>query len=406
MDVKNKPFIAQLPEVEKVRLPVLFSAAIIAVALLSFLLHGILVLDHGFDQPYILTTLLQVLGSVAAFGIVLLGRITQGLRLFVVMLFLTVMVEPYVVSSETLVYSLLLLPPGLIALVLTSGLVFGLRVSLLFAFLASANTAATFALSAERLDSLSPWVQELLPVASVLVLSSGLILFLWVSITRTLLNRSDALVRERELLVQETNHRVKNNLQMITSVLDLQRRESEQEQVAEALALAGSRIRAVAAVHQALHVTGKEGDGELYPFLHRLVEALQESLAENDVPLRLEAEEGPVRIRGRAMVPVALVLNELVTNAVQHGLAGVEGPEVRILVETREGAYSFTVHDNGRGLPAGFDPRSQSTLGFTLVQALVEEQLEGSLDYSSGRGASVTVTLPKRLFVQPSETQE
>ncbi|MFP4303004.1 MAG: sensor histidine kinase [Spirochaetaceae bacterium] len=403
MDVKSKPLIAELPTVEPIRLPVLLSAALIAVALLAFFLHGTIVLGYSLGEPYIITTLLQVAGSIVGFGLILVGRMTLGVRLFVLMLFLTVMMEPYVVSSETLVSSLLLLPPRLIALVIASGLVFSLHVSLALAVLASANTAVVCALSAERAAPLSQWILDLIPVASVLVLSSGLILFLWMSITRNLLDRSNALLRQRELLVQETNHRVKNSLQLLTSVLDLQRRETDEQGVAHSLSAAASRIRAVAAVHQALHVTGKESDGELYPFLERLVEALRESLDESRAALRLDAELGAVRIRAAAMVPVALILNELVTNAVQHGLAGVQTPEVRLLVRSRERGYSFTVRDNGRGLPKGFDLKKSTTLGFTLVHALAEEQLEGTLEVSSGLGASVTVTLPRGLFIEPPE---
>lgn len=399
LDQKNRPLLAQLPRPEAVRLPVLVSSLIITLALLSFFLQGLLVMGYRLREPYMITTLLQLLAGVVAFLSVLDGRIVGGVRIFVVSVFLTLMLEPYVVSDKTFPYSLVLLPPGLLALVVTSGLVFDLPVSVGLAVLAASNTALSYFNALRRPGPLADWLPELIPVVAVLVLMSALIVYLWVRITRGLLQRGSRLLRERELLIQETNHRVKNNLQMITSVLDLQRRESRESQVTYALEVAGARIRAVAAVHQALHVTGSEGDAELIPFLEKLIDAIGESVGERIVAIRLAAAPTPVRIAGRAMVPLALVLNELISNAAQHGHSQAGDTEIEVSVEVTQGEYRFSVQDNGRGFADGFDPRRQASLGLTLVFALAEEQLDGSVTFRSDPGGVVTIGLPQEHFL-------
>jgi two-component sensor histidine kinase len=398
---KNRPLLAQLPRYQAAKLPIFLASLIITLALLAFFLHGFLFLGYRLDEPYMVTTLLQLIAGALALGLIVAGRIIGGVRVFVVGIFLTIMVEPYVVSQETLAYSLVLLPPGLLAMVITSGLVFALPVSLGLAVLAAVNTAISYSRAAAEAGPLQEWLPELIPVASVLVLMSGLIVFLWVRITRSLLLRANGLVRERELLIQETNHRVKNNLQVITSFLDLQRRESEDSRVSFSLEVAAARIRAVAAVHHALHATGSEGDGELLPFLERLIEAIRESVGERPTEIRLNNEAPGVRIAGAAMVPLALVLNELITNAAQHGASEAGDAEITVTVTEEPETYRFSVKDSGSGFSPEFRAGGGASLGLTLVIALAEEQLEGTVTFGSENGGVVTVAIPRSLFIEP-----
>ena len=101
------------------------------------------------------------------------------------------------------------------------------------------------------------------------------------------------------------------------------------------------------------------------------------------------------------MVPLALVLNELISNAAQHGASEAGDTEIEVRVEEDEKEYRFSVRDNGTGFAAGFDPHIQANLGLTLVFALAEEQLDGSVTFRSEKGGVVTVGLPQEHFTRP-----
>ena len=210
---------------------------------------------------------------------------------------------------------------------------------------------------------------------------------------RLALRQKDELLAQRELLMQELNHRVKNSLQLISGIVGLARRSVRDPAASAALDDVRGRIVSVAAVHEHLY---RAGDGgldtiELAAFLRSLLDELRRS-APGAAGIEFRAE-GPVPVPLAWAVPLALVANELVTNALKHAYPeGVGGPVRVALSPLAAGGYALTIADEGRGLPPGFDPAAAETLGIRLLGALAAQiGAAVSRDGSGPRGARFTV---------------
>jgi two-component sensor histidine kinase len=201
----------------------------------------------------------------------------------------------------------------------------------------------------------------------------------------------DAALRRAELLAKETDHRVMNSLQLISSLLRLQRGALGGDTGAsEQLALAANRVSAVARVHQ--HLYAGDGDGliDCGAYLRRLCDDLSRTLRPDQTAIGVEVVDAALPTA--RIVPLGLIVAELVTNAAKHG-AGEIGVS---LGHPEPGEYALSVSDEGAGLPAGYDPAATGGLGMRVISALVG-QLRGRLVFGTnggGRGAEFTVLFP------------
>ncbi len=210
----------------------------------------------------------------------------------------------------------------------------------------------------------------------------------------------------REALLHEVNHRVKNSLQLVSSLLSLQAARSADPELRAGLAEARGRIGVVAQVHRRLYQTGTHGRiDDLAGFLRELCE---DTIAALDPAGRISLEfvppaggkAGAVRAPIDRAVPLALVISELVTNAVKYAFPGGGEGLVRVLVrrapERDEGGWVVSVEDNGVGLPDGFEPSVSRGIGMRVVATLVR-QLSARLQVrcaSPSGGAAFDVILP------------
>ena len=227
------------------------------------------------------------------------------------------------------------------------------------------------------------------------------------------LRRADRLLITKNAALAEVHHRVKNNLQTVSSLLSLQSRWLEAPEAKEALAESARRIRLIATVHETLSTPG----GDTTPFesvAASLSSLLRESLAPPGAPIsiRVEGTVGP--LPSEVMTTLAIVLNELVQNAMDHGFgggtrggtgdgdagsgtgtgtgSGGSGNEIVIRIARRDATLAVSVSDNGGGMPDG--PIIEG-LGLTLVRTLVENDLGGNLRHrSSPVGTTVELTAP------------
>ena len=201
----------------------------------------------------------------------------------------------------------------------------------------------------------------------------------------------DAALRRAELLAKETDHRVMNSLQLISSLLRLQRGALGGDTGAsEQLALAANRVSAVARVHQ--HLYAGDGDGliDCGAYLRRLCDDLSRTLRPDQTAIGVEVVDAALPTA--RIVPLGLIVAELVTNAAKHGAGGIGVS----LGHSEPGEYALSVSDEGAGLPAGYDPAATGGLGMRVISALVG-QLRGRLAFGTndgGRGAEFTVLFP------------
>ncbi|HEV2426908.1 MAG TPA: sensor histidine kinase [Acidimicrobiales bacterium] len=215
-----------------------------------------------------------------------------------------------------------------------------------------------------------------------------------------LLNR---LVMNKEAAVREVHHRVKNNLQTISSLLRLQARRSADAEARSALLEAERRVRSIAVVHEVL--SREPGEEVVFDEIVRSLVLLVEDtvLALHPVEIVVNGELGV--LPADVATPLAVALAELLTNAVEHAFIEFGGPandEVGVVtldLERVGGDAVAVVRDNGRGLGEGFSLEDPTSLGLSIVRDLIRSQLRGTIEmetvsYASGGGARARVVVP------------
>ncbi len=210
----------------------------------------------------------------------------------------------------------------------------------------------------------------------------------------TAARREEKEARIRAAMIQEIHHRVKNNLQTIASLIRLQARRADSHEVQQVLEDSVSRILSVAAVHEFL----SEHESRvinLKDVSRRIVDQLRQGVVSGEEGIRFSVLGPNIYLPTQQASACALIINELLQNALEHGLSPSQGGEVS--VELRDGADTVTlrISNSGRGLPEGFDLERDSHLGLTIVQTLVKDDLRGQFELSDGQGVQAIVTFPK-----------
>jgi two-component sensor histidine kinase len=206
--------------------------------------------------------------------------------------------------------------------------------------------------------------------------------------------RLRVLLADRTLLLDEVNHRVKNSLQQIASVVRLQSRSVEHADAREALEKTLDRIIAVGRVHEQLYRAGGEiGVFDAGHYAKALAHDLVDSLGREDVRLETAVETATLDLR--QAVPLALILNELITNALKYGCPADRPGCIRVGFGTDGDNYRLSVADDGQGLPEGFEPQMKKSLGMRAIEALAR-QLGGRFVIEKPQaGAAFAVVFPR-----------
>jgi two-component sensor histidine kinase len=196
---------------------------------------------------------------------------------------------------------------------------------------------------------------------------------------------------EKVVLLKEVHHRVKNNMQVINSLIALQEDRIEDPNVLELFRTTRSRIKSMALIHDALYREGNLARISFGPYVRGLVSELVHVYSVGNVATRIETGEFSLGID--QAIPAGLIVNELVSNALKHGLTTGGEAELRIGLKCADGEVSVAVRDNGPGLPPGLEYASTSALGMHLIQMLTD-QLEGTLRIGPGPGGSFELRFP------------
>jgi len=200
---------------------------------------------------------------------------------------------------------------------------------------------------------------------------------------------------EKEVLLREVYHRVKNNLQVVQSLLKMGARTLPSLDAREAIETAVQRVHVMAMVHEHLYQTPDLAGLTLSSYLRDVVEGAIASNSEQPERIQLEFETDEIPIPLDFAIPLGLLANELVSNCLKHGLAHGRAGKISITARNFPGAMRLVVHDNGVGLPDDFDPTKTTSMGLKLAGSLAH-QLGGKLSFSSEGGCRVEADL-KRL---------
>lgn len=222
----------------------------------------------------------------------------------------------------------------------------------------------------------------------------------WVGVNRNISERKEqeqemqALLQEKVVLLQEIHHRVKNNLAVITGLLELETYNHDNTVIQQVLKESQLRVHSIAMIHEKLYQHENLSYIRFDNYVDELVAYILDSYQSRHAEITIDTEIADVALNINQAIPCGLMLNELVNNAFKHAFRGRDKGYIRIGMCLEQGEIKLTVEDDGVGLPADFEKSNCTSLGMNLVHTLAA-QLEGTLTTSVNSGTRFTVTFPK-----------
>lgn len=220
-----------------------------------------------------------------------------------------------------------------------------------------------------------------------------------VGVILTIHDATEARRKERELkiksaMIQEIHHRVKNNLQTIAAFLRLQTRRTDSGEVRRILQESINRVLSIAVVHEFLSEYESQPIN-IKDISQRIIKQLVQGMLDSEGRIQLNLKGVDIYLPAQQATACALVINELLQNALEHGYDRRTEGTISITLQDEDQRIAIEVNDDGRGLPVGFALAHNSSLGLRIVQTLVQDDLKGHFELRSGDGVSAIVTFPK-----------
>lgn len=200
-------------------------------------------------------------------------------------------------------------------------------------------------------------------------------------------------IREKEVLLRELNHRAKNNLQVVTALLSMQARRSDDENFRALVAAARGRVEAMARAHEQLHSSSDLSRIDFSSYLKNLADSIYSSHGGESRGIVLELDVEAHQLPLDRAVTAGLVVNELLTNAFKHAFTAEHEGRIWLRLRARAELLELTLEDNGKGMD-GADSSRRTPLGLGLVATLAE-QLDAALECDAGPGTRLRLTFPR-----------
>ncbi len=198
---------------------------------------------------------------------------------------------------------------------------------------------------------------------------------------------------EKVVLLKEIHHRVKNNMQIISSLLSLQTRQVTDPVIVEMFQNSRNRIRAMASIHERLYQSDDLAKVDFAQYLKGLADYLFQSYKISPQDIRFHSEVEDVSLDLDHAIPCGLMINELISNSLKYAYPSGRKGEIRVRLTQSEKGYTLEVADDGIGFPAEVDFRSSESLGLQLINTLVS-QLHGSIEMQNRLGTQFTIEFP------------
>lgn len=231
-------------------------------------------------------------------------------------------------------------------------------------------------------------------IGALLLLIAGLAIFL---LYRRQRSKSVLIQRQADdlqVLMKEIHHRVKNNLQVISSLLDLQSLTIGDRQASQAIKESRNRVYSMALIHQNLYNEQNLMSIEMEDYINKLCQSLFESYHASENRIALETDIDPVMLDVDMVIPVGLVLNELISNALKYAFCDKEQGVLRITFKKSADGMLLQVKDNGRGFPTGMNVYQTPSFGYKLIKAFAQK-LKAKLEVYNDDGACVMLHIRK-----------
>ena len=212
-----------------------------------------------------------------------------------------------------------------------------------------------------------------------------------------LVSDKNQLIDEKDLLLKEVNHRVKNNLQIVMSLLASQSGLVQNEKAQEAILESQSRVQAIALIHEQLYKTNNTTTINLPLYIKELVHSLNSSLNHRQNKISIIYNVDDITLDVSQAIPVGIILNETVTNALKYAFPDHQTGHINILVKHAGAFIEIKISDDGVGLPKDFNPENLNTLGITLLEGLTA-QLEGIFSIENDHGLTIHLRFPLKVY--------
>ncbi len=204
------------------------------------------------------------------------------------------------------------------------------------------------------------------------------------------------LLNEKELLLKEVHHRVKNNLQVISSLLNLQSEYIKDPEALQIFAESRNRVRSMALIHEKLYQSHDLARIDFADYLRSLTRNLQSSFSKKSAAVHIGVEVDDLMLGVDAAVPCGLIVNELVTNCFKYAFPADRAGEIQIsMTRTATEGLKLSVADNGVGFPKHVDFKNTDSLGMQIINTLAE-QLDGTIHMTNGTGTKFEICFPEK----------
>lgn len=212
-------------------------------------------------------------------------------------------------------------------------------------------------------------------------------------------NKIKKSLEEKKVLLREIHHRVKNNMQIISSLLNLQATYTDDEKVVDILMESQNRVKSMAMIHEKLYKSTELARIDFKDYIYQLTIYLRQSYVYMNSSIKIETEVDDIHLNIDTAVPCGLIINELVTNSIKHGFPNGMPGLIRVKLSESNGEYTLSVKDNGVGFPETIDFRNTDTLGLQLITNLVL-QLDGTVDVIIDRGTEFKINFQPMEYIQ------
>ncbi len=199
---------------------------------------------------------------------------------------------------------------------------------------------------------------------------------------------------EKEMLIKETHHRIKNNLQIVNSILNLQSSYLEDPKSLEIFRESQNKIRSISLIHEKLYNTGSVSNIDAESYLDELIKFIFSTFSTKKERISLELDIDQVNINSSIAIYIGLIASELITNILKYAFPEFKKGKIEIrFKKLNDKEIKFTVKDDGIGLPADLKPEEANSFGFELVASLTS-QLSGTLEIKGKNGTEINIVFP------------
>jgi len=197
---------------------------------------------------------------------------------------------------------------------------------------------------------------------------------------------------EKEILLREIHHRVKNNLQIVSSLLSLQSNYIQDEQALDAVKESRNRVQSMSLIHQNLYQEDNLTGINVQHYIGQLTDNLFQSYNIQKERIKLVKEIVQIDLDVDTVIPIGLILNELITNCLKYAFANTKEGIIKVILKEKNNGLILSVHDNGVGLPAGFEQGATKSFGHKMISAFLQK-LKGTMKMYTDGGTKVDIEI-------------